>query len=77
MRSIREERSPSLFPAACPVCGSEAARDEGEAVYRCANVDCPARLRESVLYFASRKVMDIEGLAEKLQLRNSRSDKCS
>ncbi|MDT7811621.1 MAG: ligase, partial [Acidobacteriaceae bacterium] len=33
-----------VFPAACPVCGSEVVRDEGEADYRCINVDCPARL---------------------------------
>jgi DNA ligase (NAD+) len=54
------------FPAACPVCGSEVVRDEGEADYRCINVDCPARLKESVLHFASRKVMNIEGLGEAL-----------
>ncbi len=54
------------FPAACPVCGSEVVRDEGEADYRCVNVDCPARLKESVLHFASRKVMNIEGLGEAL-----------
>ncbi|HTZ57717.1 MAG TPA: NAD-dependent DNA ligase LigA [Acidobacteriaceae bacterium] len=54
------------FPAACPVCGSEVVRDEGEADYRCVNVDCPARLKESVLHFASRKVMNIEGLGDAL-----------
>jgi DNA ligase (NAD+) len=55
-----------VFPAACPVCGSEVVRDEGEADYRCVNVDCPARLKESILHFASRKVMNIEGLGEAL-----------
>jgi DNA ligase (NAD+) len=55
-----------VFPAACPVCGSEVVRDEGEADYRCINVDCPARLKESILHFASRKVMNIEGLGEAL-----------
>ena len=55
-----------VFPAACPVCGSEVVRDEGEADYRCINVDCPARLKESVLHFASRKVMNIEGLGDAL-----------
>ena len=54
------------FPAACPACGSEVVRDEGEADYRCVNVDCPARLKESVLHFASRKVMNIEGLGDAL-----------
>ena len=54
------------FPATCPICGSDVVRDEGEADYRCVNVDCPARLRESILHFASRKVMNIEGLGEAL-----------
>lgn len=52
------------FPAACPVCGSEVVREEGEADWRCININCPARLRESLLYFASRRVMNIEGLGE-------------
>jgi DNA ligase (NAD+) len=55
-----------VFPNVCPVCGSEVVRDEGEADYRCINVDCPARLKESILHFASRKVMNIEGLGEAL-----------
>lgn len=52
------------FPAKCPVCGSEVVREEGEVDWRCINVNCPARLRESLLYFAARKVMNIEGLGE-------------
>jgi DNA ligase (NAD+) len=52
------------FPKLCPVCGSEIARTEGEADYRCVNVDCPARLRESLLHFSARNVMNIEGLGE-------------
>jgi DNA ligase (NAD+) len=52
------------FPANCPVCGSEIVRTEGEADYRCVNVDCPARLRESLLHFASRGVMNIDGMGE-------------
>jgi DNA ligase (NAD+) len=62
-------RKTFVFPDACPVCGSEVVRDEGEADYRCINVDCPARLRESVLHFASRKVMNIEGLGEALVMQ--------
>jgi DNA ligase (NAD+) len=57
------------FPAHCPVCGSETARAEGEADYRCVNADCPARLKESVLHFASRKVMNIDGLGEALVMQ--------
>lgn len=54
------------FPSHCPVCNSEVVRAEGEADYRCVNVDCPARLKESLLHFASRNVMNIEGLGEAL-----------
>jgi len=52
------------FPTHCPVCGSEIVRAEGEVDYRCVNVDCPARLRESLLHFSARSVMNIEGLGE-------------
>ncbi len=52
------------FPTHCPECNSEIVRAEGEADYRCVNVDCPARLRESLLHYASRGVMNIEGLGE-------------
>ena len=52
------------FPSHCPECHSEIVRTEGEADYRCVNIDCPARLRESLLHFASRGVMNIEGLGE-------------
>ncbi len=52
------------FPAVCPVCGSGLVREEGEVDWRCINVNCPARLRESLLYFSARKVMNIEGLGE-------------
>jgi len=52
------------FPTHCPECGSEIVRTEGEADYRCVNVDCPSRMRESLLHFASRGVMNIEGLGE-------------
>jgi DNA ligase (NAD+) len=52
------------FPTHCPVCGSEVVREEGEVDYHCINMECPARLRESLLHFASRGVMNIEGLGE-------------
>jgi DNA ligase (NAD+) len=52
------------FPTHCPVCGSEIVRTDGEVDYRCVNVDCPARLRESLLHFSARSVMNIEGLGE-------------
>ena len=52
------------FPSACPECGSAAVRVEGEVDFRCVNADCPAKLRESLLHFASRGVMNIDGLGE-------------
>jgi DNA ligase (NAD+) len=52
------------WPENCPVCGSEIKRAEGEADYRCVNIDCPARVAESLLHFAARNVMNIEGLGE-------------
>jgi DNA ligase (NAD+) len=52
------------FPARCPVCGSAAFRPEGEVVSRCANSECPARLKESLLHYGSRRAMDIEHLGE-------------
>jgi DNA ligase (NAD+) len=52
------------FPANCPECGNAVVREEGEADWRCVNADCPAKLRESLLHFASRGVMNIEGLGD-------------
>jgi DNA ligase (NAD+) len=52
------------FPTHCPECHSEVVRVEGEVDYRCVNADCPAKLRESLLHFAARGVMNIEGLGE-------------
>ncbi len=54
------------FPSECPVCGSPAVRPEGEAVRRCINDICPAKIKARIQYFASRKAMDIEGLGEVL-----------
>jgi DNA ligase (NAD+) len=45
---------------------SEVIRAEGEVARRCLNTNCPARLRESILHFASRSVMDIDGLGESI-----------
>ena len=54
------------FPKNCPVCGSEAVRPPGEAVTRCTNPVCPAKVKARILYFAARKAMDIEGLGDVL-----------
>ena len=55
-----------VMPTRCPVCHSEAFRPEGEAIARCTNPSCPAKLRESLLHFAARRAMTIEGLGEAL-----------
>jgi DNA ligase (NAD+) len=52
------------FPTACPECHSEVVRAEGEVDFRCVNANCPAKLRESLLHFGRREVMNIEGLGE-------------
>lgn len=54
------------MPERCPECGSHIVRVEGEADHRCINANCPAKLRESILHFASRSVMNIEGMGESL-----------
>lgn len=54
------------FPTECPVCGFDAVRREGEAVRRCTNRDCPAKIKGRIAYFVSRKAMDIEGLGDVL-----------
>jgi DNA ligase (NAD+) len=53
-----------VYPTHCPVCGNPAVREEGEADYRCVNVDCPALLHGTVEHWGSRGVMNIEGLGE-------------
>ncbi len=52
------------FPTECPACATALTREEGEAAWRCENISCPARLRESLLHFASRNAMDIEGFGD-------------
>ena len=60
------DRRRFVMPTRCPVCGGEVFRAEGEAVRRCMNQSCPAKLRETLLHWASRKAMKIDGLGEKI-----------
>jgi DNA ligase (NAD+) len=65
----RRKGNPPLFemPETCPVCGSDAERIEGEAVIRCTGgLVCKAQRKQSLMHFASRRAMDIEGLGSKL-----------
>jgi DNA ligase (NAD+) len=55
-----------VFPTACPRCKTPLVREEGEVDLRCVNASCPARLEEELRHFASRSVMNIEGLGEAL-----------
>lgn len=54
------------MPKQCPVCGGHIVREPGEAASRCVNSSCPARVRESLLHFAARGVMDIDGMGDAL-----------
>jgi DNA ligase (NAD+) len=54
------------MPEKCPVCGTKVVRTEGEVDYRCVNANCPAKLRETILHFASRGVMNIDGMGDAL-----------
>ena len=62
------------FPKACPSCGAEIIRKEGESAVKCSGGNnCPAQIKEGIKHFVSRKAFDIEGLGEKIidQLLNS------
>ena len=52
------------MPQTCPVCGAQAIREEGEAVWYCNGVECPAKLQRGIEHFVSREAMDITGLGE-------------
>jgi DNA ligase (NAD+) len=55
-----------VMPKKCPVCGEDVHRAEGEVAYRCVNTACPAKLKESLLHFAERRAMNIDGLGDAL-----------
>ncbi len=67
--AVMKERRPRgarrfVWPKRCPVCGSKVFKPEGEVISRCENTSCPARIRESILHFAGRRAMNIDGLGE-------------
>jgi DNA ligase (NAD+) len=70
--SVRIEDRPTVtrvfnMPAKCPVCGSAVVKNEDEAVHRCSGgLFCPAQRKQSLLHFASRRAMNIEGLGERI-----------
>ncbi|HEX8871808.1 MAG TPA: NAD-dependent DNA ligase LigA [Candidatus Acidoferrum sp.] len=68
LKVVKEGKPRKAFrmPAKCPECGSAIHKAEGEVAYRCVNAGCPAKRKESLLHFASRHAMDIDGLGEKV-----------
>jgi DNA ligase (NAD+) len=61
-----KNRKPFHMPKQCPECGSAIHHGEGEVAYRCVNAACPAKRKESLLHYASRHAMNIDGLGEKI-----------
>ena len=61
-----DDSVPWQMPTECPVCGTTLERDEEAVVWRCGNLDCPARVLRSLAHFTSRSAMNIEGLGEAL-----------
>jgi DNA ligase (NAD+) len=61
-----KNRHPFVMPTECPECGSAIHHVDGEVAYRCVNAACPAKRKESLLHFASRHAMNIDGLGDKI-----------
>jgi len=74
IKERRENVSDFKMPDVCPVCGSDVVRQEGEAVYRCiGGLSCSAQNIQSIIHFASRKAMNIDGLGDKLVIQLTES----
>ncbi len=58
------EEQKIVFPTQCPVCSGELEKPDGEAVWRCVNINCPAQVVERIIHFASKDAMDIRNLGE-------------
>jgi DNA ligase (NAD+) len=61
-----KHRKPFHMPKHCPECGSTIHKSDDEVAYRCVNAACPAKRKESLLHFASRHAMNIDGLGDKI-----------
>ena len=61
-----KDRHPFVMPAKCPECGSTIHKADDEVAYRCVNAACPAKRKESLLHFAARHAMDVDGLGDKI-----------
>jgi len=77
VKALKEKRTGEEktyeMPKTCPICGSPAIREEGEAAIRCIGIECKARNLRNIIHFASKEGMNIEGLGEKIveQLYNN------
>jgi DNA ligase (NAD+) len=60
------DRHPFVMPTKCPECGSTIHKADDEVAYRCVNAACPAKRKESLLHFAARHAMDVDGLGDKI-----------
>ncbi|MBI1185707.1 NAD-dependent DNA ligase LigA [bacterium] len=70
MEELRDGTEQKLvFPTACPVCGSEVEKPEGEAVWRCVNAECEAQVEERMIHFVSKDAMDIDGMGRDIVKR--------
>jgi DNA ligase (NAD+) len=58
------EEEPIVFPTHCPVCGDKLVKPEGEAVWRCVNITCPAQVVERIIHWSSKDAMDIRSFGE-------------
>lgn len=68
VHSLPEKRNGTeqtiIFPTHCPVCSSKLYKEEGEAVWRCINMECPAQIVEKIVHFVSKDAMDIKSFGE-------------
>ncbi len=68
VKSLSELRTgkekPVIFPTSCPVCATKLFKEEGEAVWRCVNIECPAQVVEKMIHFVSKNAMDIKSFGE-------------
>lgn len=67
--SLRKDVKEVVFPTECPSCQAELIRPEGEAVWRCENVECPAQAEERIIHFVSKGALDIDGLGKDIVKR--------
>ncbi|MEZ4886572.1 MAG: NAD-dependent DNA ligase LigA [Chitinophagales bacterium] len=60
---------PVLFPENCPSCGTKLVKPEGDAIWRCINLECPAQVEERIIHYVSKSAMDIRGLGKDIVKR--------